>query len=126
MTIATFFLSFSVLLIITLDGTGPEEKQSYVPKRLRPHKSTWIKSMITFLLGCAEPLVATITNIKVRRRCHIQGTRRMGPRRCRYKKVPRDRSAQKSIPVMTTTWTNWTHDIPPGRQFLLRLSSTYA
>ena len=117
MTIATFFLTFSILLIITLDGTGPEEKQPYVPKRLRPHKSMWIKSMIKILMGCAEPLVATITKIKVCRRRRIQGTRRMGPRRLRYKKVPRDLSSRISIPVMTTIWTNRTSDIPPGRQF---------
>ena len=81
----------------------------------------WIKSMIKILMGCAEPLVSTITKLKVRRRRHIQGARRMGPRRFRYKKVPRevpwDLSSQKSIPVMTTTWTNGTSDIPPGRQF---------
>ena len=73
--------------------------------------------MIQNLMGCTEPLVATINNIKVRRRRRIQRTRRMGPRRRRYKKVPQDLSARKSIPVMTTTWTNGTFDIPPGRQF---------
>ena len=45
----------------------------------------------------------------------------MGPRCFKYKKVPPevpwDLSSQKSIPVMTTTWTNGTSDIPPGRQF---------
>ena len=81
----------------------------------------WIKSMIKILMGCAEPLVSTITKLRVRRRRHIQGARRMGPRRFRYKKVPpevpRDLSSQKCIPVMTTTWTNGTSDIPPGQQF---------
>ena len=75
----------------------------------------WIKSMIKILMGCAEPLVTKITKLKVRRRHHIQGARKAGPRRLKYKEVPQDPSSRKSIPVMTTTWTNGTPDIPPGR-----------
>ena len=73
--------------------------------------------MIEMLKGRAQPLVTAITSMKVRGRRRIQGTRRAGPRRRRSKKVPRDLSSQKTIPVMTTTWTSGTFDILPGRQF---------
>ena len=80
----------------------------------------WIKSVINLLMGCAEPLVSTINKLKVRRRRHTRGARRVGPRRFKYKtvppQVPWDLSSPKSIPVMTTTWSNGTSDIPPGRQ----------
>ena len=77
--------------------------------------------MIKFFMGCAEPLDSIIANLKVRRRRHTRGARRVGPRRFKYKTVPphvpRDQASPKSIPVMTTTWSNGTTDIPPGRQF---------
>ena len=77
--------------------------------------------MIKFFMGCAEPLDSIITNLKVRRRRHTRGARRVGPRRFNYKTVlphvPWDQASPKSIPVMTTTWSNGTTDIPPGRQF---------
>ena len=123
LTIAAFILTFSIILIITIEDTHLQEKQQYVPKRLRPHKSMWVKSMIKLLMGCAEPLVSTINKLKVRQRRHTRGARRVGPRRFKYKtvppppQVPRDLSSPKSIPVMTTTWSNGTSDIPPGRQF---------
>ena len=121
LTIAAFILTFSIILSITIEDTHLQEKQPYVPKRLRPHKSTWIKSMIKLLMGCAEPLVSTINKLKVCRRRHTRGARRVGPRHFKYKtvppQVPRDLSSPKSIPVMTTTWSNGTSDIPPGRQF---------
>ena len=114
MTIAAFILTFSIILSITIEDTHLQEKQPYVPKRLRPHKSMWIKSMINLLMGCAEPLVSTINKLKVRRRRHTRGARRVGSRRFKYKtvppQVPRDLSSPKSIPVMTTTWSNWTSD----------------
>ena len=121
LTIAAFILTFSIILSITIEDTHLQEKQPYVPKRLRPHKSMWIKSMIKLLMGYPEPLVSTINKLKVRRRRHTRGARRVGPRRFKYKtvppQVPRDLSSPKSIPVMTTTWSNRTSDIPPSRQF---------
>ena len=104
MTISAFFLTFSVIVLITIDCTRPEDKPSYVPKRLRPHKSTWIKSMIKRVRACAEPLVTAIMRLKVRRRQRRHRSQRAGPRRRRYMKVPRDHILHDSIPVMTTTW----------------------
>ena len=73
--------------------------------------------MIEMLHGCTLPLVTAITSMKVRRRRHIQRTRRAGPRRRRSRKVPRDLTSRKTIPVMTTTWTNGTADARPGCQY---------
>ena len=119
LTIAAFILTLSIILIITIDGTHTQEKPPYVPKRLRPPKVLWIKSMIKMIQARSAPLFNTITNLKGHRhiRHRTQGTWRAGPRCHWYKKVPRDPSPRKSIPVMTTTWTNGTTDIPPGRQF---------
>ena len=116
MTISAFFLTFSVIVLITLDCTRPEEKPSYVPKRLRPHKSTWIKSMIKRLRACAAPLVTAIMRLKVRRRLRRHRSQRAGPRRRRYMKVPRDHMLHDSIPVMTTTWEDNVSK-PLGKQF---------
>ena len=115
MMIAAFILTIFILLIITLDY--PEEKQPYVPKRCTPLKSMWIKSMLTTMRGCAEPLFNTMTGIKVRRRHQTQGHHSTGPRHRRNKKVPQDRLHHDLIPVMTTTWANGTSNTPPGRQF---------
>ena len=111
-----FFLTFSVIFLLILDCTGPVDKPPYVPKRLRPHKSTWIKSMIKCLMACAEPLVSTITRLRVRRRKQWRGPRRAGPRRRRYVTVPRDRLLRDPIPVMTTTWED-SASRPLGKQF---------
>ena len=116
MTISAFFLTFSVIVLITLDCTRPEEKPSYVPKRLRPHKSTWIKSMIKRLRACAAPLVTAIMRLKIRRRQRRHRSQRAGPRRRRYMKVPRDHILHDSIPVMTTTWEDNVSK-PLGKQF---------
>ena len=116
MMISAFFLTFSVLALITLDCTGPAEKPPYVPKRLRPHKSTWIKSMIKRVGACAEPLVTTITRLKVHRWQQRQSPRRAGPRRRQYMKVPQDHLLHDSIPVMTTTWEDNVSK-PLGKQF---------
>ena len=115
--IAAFLSTFSILLIIMLDGSSPEERQPYVPKRFIPPKDMWIKLMVKTIRGCAEPLFNTITEIKVRCRHRTQGHRSAGPRRHRQKKVPRDRLYLDPIPVMTTTWANGPSDTPSGRQF---------
>ena len=73
--------------------------------------------MIEMLHGCTLPLVTAITSMKVRRRRRIQRTRRAGPRRRRSRKVPRDLASRKTIPVLTTTWTNGTADARPGCQY---------
>ena len=117
MTIAAFLLTFSILLIIMLDSSGPAEQQPHVPKSFRPPKDMCIKSMLKTIRCCAEPLFDTITEIKVRRRTRTQCHRSAGPRRRRHKKVPRDRLYHDPTPVMTTTWVNGPSDTPSGRQF---------
>ena len=126
--IAAIIWTFSIILIITIDGTHTQEKPKYVIKRRRPPKVLWIKSMIKTIQARSAPLFNTITNLKVnrRRRRHTQGTWKAGPRRLRYKKVPRDLSSQVSIPVMTTTWTNGTSKHTARSTVRLRLSSTHA
>ena len=117
MTIAAFLLTFSILLLITLDDYGSKEKQPYVPKRVRPPKNMWIKSMLKPMCLCAEFFCNKIANMRVRRKYRSQGPRIAGPRRRWYKKVPRDRLLHDSIPVMTTTWEDNVSKTPLGRQF---------
>ena len=99
------------------DGSGPAEQQPYVPKRFRPPKDTWIKSMLKTIRCCVEPMFNTISEIKVRRRHRTRGHRSARPRRRRHKKVPWDRLYHDPTPVMTTTWTNGPSDTLSGRQF---------
>ena len=117
MTIAAFLLTFSVMILITLDGDDNGEKQPYVPKRLRPPKYLWIKSMLKPMCLCADFVTYKIANMKVRRKYHPQGPRITGLRRRWYKKVPRDRLLHDSIPVMTTTWEDNVSKTPLGRLF---------
>ena len=116
MMIAAFLLTFSFLLIMTLDGSGPEEQHLYVPKMFRPLKDMWIKSMFKTIKGCAEPLFNKIIEINVRCRHRTQGHQSAGPQRRRRKKFPRDQLYHDPIPVMTTTWVNVTSDTPSGHQ----------
>ena len=115
--IAAFILTFNILLIITFDCAGPEEKDPYVLKRLQPPKNMWIKSMLKAMSTCAESLFKTLTKMQVHRRYQPQGHQSAGPRVCGPKKVPWDLLSQDSIPVMTTTWANGTFKTLPGRQF---------
>ena len=117
MTIKAFLLTFSVLLVITLDGYGSEEKHPYVPKRFRPPKNVRIKSMLKPMCLCADLFFNKIANMRVRRKYCSQGPRVAGPRRRWYKKVLWDRLLHDSIPVMTTTWEDSVSKTPSGRQF---------
>ena len=79
MTIAAFLLTFIILLIITLECAGPEEKHPYVPKRLRPPQNMSFKLMLKAMDCCVAPLFKTLTNMKVRRRYRPQGHRSTRP-----------------------------------------------
>ena len=72
--------------------------------------------MIKRLRACAAPLVTAIMRLKVRRRQRRHRSQRVGPRRRRYMKVPRDHILHDSIPVMTTTWEDNVSK-PLGKQF---------
>ena len=117
MTIAAFLLTFSIMILITLDGDSNGVKQPYVPKRYRPPKYLWIKSMLKPMRLYADFVTYKIANMKVRRKYHSQGPRIAGPRRCCYKKVPRDRLLHDSIPIMTRAWEDNVSKTPLGRQF---------
>ena len=88
MTIAAFLMTFSALLLIIYEAYGPKEKLPYVPKRARPPKSIWIKSMLKPLHISANFVASMITNLKVRRQSRSQGPRAAGPRRQKKQNSP--------------------------------------
>ena len=115
--IPAFLLTFSVLFLVTFDDYGYQEKQPYVPKRVRPPKSMWIKLMLKTMCLCTDLFFNKISNMRVRRKSHAQGPRIAGPRHCWYKKVLRDCLLHDPIPIMTMTWEDGVSKMSLGRQF---------
>ena len=115
MSIAAFFLMSGLILIIVLECTNAGEPHPYIPKRHRPPKSLWIKSLLKAMSWCAATLVKVTTNNKVRCRHQRRGHRSVG--QCyRCETCPCNHC--NFIPIMTTTWANRImKTLPLGKQF---------
>ena len=103
------------ILILIFEVCAPEGSKPYVPKRQRPPKSMWVRTVFKDFNSFTDGLTKMIMNIRVRLRYHPQKLR-TGTKRTRQKRQCFVPYAQ--ITSMTTTWPHqWSAPRARTQQF---------
>ena len=115
MSLAAFCLTTVLVFTLILESSDSGGATPYMPKKQRPPKSLWMKSLIKAMNWCTSAMTKIINNLRVRCRYRPQHHHTCG--HCHQQKKPRH-APFTTTTCMTSTWpSGWTTIQAPNKQF---------